>query len=221
MYSDTIVVITGQLNSMFVDNLIKSYVGIYHKLVSTWNDQDKYLLELLRLNNFKIVLSDYPEHKNSANVQIHATRMGALEAQRLGYRYVCHTRTDVFPLNYNKFLYSCADLYSEKLTILRYIQCVYFLQILTIGPVDEILRFYNTLQEPSDTRFPEKYLMETYIGSRDLTKEDIKSHFNICLDICRRDDIEFIWVRPESWANGCTTIPMMKVIAEYSKDAEV
>jgi len=206
---------------MLVDNLIKSYVGIYDKLVSTWNDQDKDLLELLSLNNFKIVLSDYPEHKNSANVQIHATRMGALEAQRLGYRYVCHTRTDVFPLNYNKFLYSCADLYSEKITILCGIPSVYFLDILTIGPIDEILRFYNTLQESSDTRFPEKYLMETYIGSGDLTKEDIKSHFNICLNICRRDGIEFIWVRPPWWAIGCRTIPMMKVIGEYCKESDV
>jgi hypothetical protein len=63
--------------------------------------------------------------------------------------------------------------------------------------------------------------METYLGKKDLTKEDIKTHFNICLNLCRKYDIEFIWVRPPWWGIGCRTIPMMKVINEYCKESDV
>ena len=97
---NTIVVITGLINVFFVDNLIKSYKNTNNKLISTWYDQDKDLIELLILNNFKIVLNDYPKHKNSTNVQIYATNKGSQEAKKLGYKYICHTRSDVFPLNY-------------------------------------------------------------------------------------------------------------------------
>ena len=111
---------------------------------------------------------------------------------------------------------------TEKLTIICGIPSdVLFLQILTVGSINEILNFYNKLQEPTDTRFPEKYLMETYIGKQNLTKEDIKTHFNICLNLCRKYDIEFIWFRPSWWAIGCRTIPMMKVISEYCKESDV
>jgi len=219
---ETIVVITGLLNYIFVDNLIESYKHVSHKLVSTWHDQDKDLVEILRHNNFKIVLSNYPPYKNSTNVQIYATRQGALEAQKLGYKYVCHTRTDVFPLDYIQFLERCAHLYSEKLMVICGIPLEqYFLQILTAGPVDDILKFYNKLQEPTDNRCPEAYLMETYIGGRGLSKETIKSHFNMCLKVCRQYGLEFIWVRPPWWGIGCRTIPMMKVIAEYCGESAV
>ena len=197
---NTIVVITGLINVFFVDNLIKSYKNTNNKLISTWYDQDKDLIELLILNNFKIVLNDYPKHKNSTNVQIYATNKGSQEAKKLGYKYICHTRSDVFPLNYLEFLKKSQQLYTEKLTIICGIPSdVLFLQILTVGSINEILNFYNKLQEPTDTRFPEKYLMETYIGKQNLTKEDIKTHFNICLNLCRKYDIEFIWFRPSWW----------------------
>jgi hypothetical protein len=219
---ETIVVITGLINELFVDNLIKSYKNTNNKLISTWYDQDKDLIELLRINNFKIVLNFYPKHINSTNVQIYSAHRGTQEAKKLGYKYVCHTRTDVFPLNYIEFLTRCQELYTQKLMIISGIPThVLFLQILTAGPINEILKFYNKLQEPHDTRFPEIYLMETYLGKKDLTKEDIKTHFNICLNLCRKYDIEFIWVRPPWWGIGCRTIPMMKVINEYCKESDV
>ena len=43
----------------------------------------------------------------------------------------------------------------------------------------------------------------------------------MCLNLCRKYDIEFIWVRPPWWGIGCRTIPMMKVINEYCKESDV
>jgi len=222
VYDKTIVIITGQLNFMFVDNLLESYKDVTHKMVSTWADQDEELLNILSLNNFNILRNDYPSYINSTNVQIHSTRMGLLEAQRLGFKYICHTRTDVFPLNYRDFLDSCAHLYTEKPSVLCGIPTnVYFMDILVAGPIDKMLQFYNKLQERGDTRGPETYLLEEYLGKRNLTKDAVKSSLNICLNVCRQRGIEFIWVRPAWWAIGCRTIPMMKVIAEYCGESAV
>jgi len=151
-----------------------------------------------------------------------AAKMGVLYAQRLGFRYIFHSRTDVFPLNYTKFINCIADLYESKLTVLYGLAHAYILDIIVVGTIDNILKLYDTLQEPADIRDPEIFLLENYYNKVNLSREDIKSDINFCLDRCNDNNIELIWYRNLNWSEVNTrTIPMMRVISEYSKEPGV
>ena len=212
---NTAIVLTGLLNSRFVNLIRQFYNNIPNVIVSTWNDQDSYLIDDLSANGFTVLLHDYPEHANSTNVQIYAAQKGVLYAQSLGFKYAYHSRTDVFPLNYAKFIGSIKDLYESKLTVVSGLSHAYILDILVVGPIEKLLKLYNNLQEPDDNRYVEIFLMENYYNKTNLSRDDIRSEINFCLDRCRENNIEIIWFRNTEWEGGTRTIPMMRVISEY------
>jgi len=62
-YDDTITIISGLLNDLFIENLILSYKTVKHKMITTWNNMDIQFIEILQEHGFIIVLSDYPIEK--------------------------------------------------------------------------------------------------------------------------------------------------------------
>lgn len=218
---DTITIITGLLNDIFVPRLIYSYKDIPHKLISTWKDQDPALLSDLSENGFIIILNEYPEHKCSTNYQVVPTKKGLEYALEQQFSYVCHTRTDVFLLNHRTFLNATRELYTEKITVICGIDTdiVYHLDIITVGHIYNLLKFYNALQEPDDERPVELFLLENYNESSNITRDTIKVNMHFCLDICRNNTIEIIWYRDEMWKDPSRTIPNMRVISEYCNDS--
>jgi len=207
------IILTGQLQSVYINKLIQAYTNIQNVIVSTWKDQDPQLIEDLSANGFIILLSELPSD-HVQNNKIFAAKKGCLYAQSLGFKYVYHSRTDVFPLNFSHFIHSIKDLYESKITVICGLSNSYFLDILVIGPINNMLKFYGKLQDPTDTRCPEVFLLETYYNKKNLSREDIKSEINFCLDRCK--NIEFIWFRNRLWADRPSrTIPMMRVISEY------
>jgi len=216
---DTLVVITGLLGPLHVENLIALYKYTPNKLVSTWNDQPPELIKKLVENGFYVLGNKYPELRTSANLQIVCAHNGIAWAINKGFKYVCRMRTDVFPLNFELFLEKTEAIYTEDLMVIcgKETSFVYFLDIIVAGPVDKMLKFFGTLQPTGDTRIPEKFLLETYAGPGRpiVTREDVKSVFKTCLDVCKRESIEFLWVRLPGWYVGKRSNPFMRVISEY------
>ena len=215
----TAVVITGVLEEIFVENLIASYADIISplKIISTWNDQNEEYVNRLRMNGFVVLQSEYPKNKTSANIQIYSTQVGILYAQNLGYEYICRSRTDIFPFNFNTFLDVIGHLYSEKITVLCGLKqeiCVYFLDVIILGPIDKMLKFFGKTVAADDSRPIEVFLSEEYYGKNNLTKEDVKSEIHFCLKDCKENGIEFIWYRSKYWGIPGRTIPMMRIIGE-------
>ena len=54
--SDTVILITGQLNKEFTERLIKCYENITHKMISAWKNTDNTLIQKLKENNFIVLL---------------------------------------------------------------------------------------------------------------------------------------------------------------------
>lgn len=80
-------------------NSVKFYRNIYPTatiIVSTWNDEDKKKIELLRNLGACIVQSKKPKASGILNVnyQIVSSRAGIIKAKELGVEYVAKTRTD-------------------------------------------------------------------------------------------------------------------------------
>ena len=61
---DTIILITGQLNSLFTERLIETYKNVDHKIISTWDNTKKELIDNLEKNRFIVVLNDDKAIKN-------------------------------------------------------------------------------------------------------------------------------------------------------------
>jgi hypothetical protein len=220
MNDDTVTIITGLLNDIFVPRLIYSYRNIKNKILSTWKDQDPTLLSDLSENGFIIILNKYPEHKCSMNYQITLTKTALDYALQEQFSYVCHMRTDVFPSDHIKFLDVTRELYTEKLTVLCGIHTniIYFLDIITIGHIYTLLKFYGTLQKKNDERPVELFLLENYNEVANLTREQIKINMHFCLETCQKNRVEFVWYRDSNWRVGNRTIPNMRVISEYCSE---
>jgi hypothetical protein len=195
--TDTCIVITGLLKEEYMEHLERTYINIKNKILSTWEDQDKVLIEKLKSLNFIVVLNDYPSYKNQTNYQTKCIREGCLKAKELGFKYVGRMRTDLCCNNMPLFISSTRHLYIDKLCcpsgIWRPHTGYYIMEIPLFGEVEKLILWSHKEQEQTDTRFVEQYLLENYIGKSNLTLEDIKEHFNFCLTEARNNGITMFW----------------------------
>ena len=166
--NDTIILITGQLNANFTDRLIESYKNISNKLISTWKDTPSELIEKLKNDNFIILLNDEEYLKNDQhkhNRQLLPIRNGILEAEKLGFKYVMRTRTDIFSNDFDKYLMKTRSMYKDKLTFIAGIKNVkwgiYFLDIIVSGEISKMLSMF-VIKEPKNKKAYELYLIEMY-----------------------------------------------------------
>lgn len=209
---DTAILITGLLNEYYTFNLLKSYDGMSNKFISTWSNSDSGLLDILIKNDFSIILTDHDPSLSRANCQFITIINGLkyIKEKHVEYKYVIRSRTDIFSENIESFISVTKHLYSNKLTVICGIHTtiIYFLDIIVAGTIDEMISFYK-LMDPNDTRCQEIFLIEEYTQKKNLTREDIKSYFNFCLDECVKYNLEFIWFREARYP------PTMKLISDY------
>ena len=215
-YDDTITVVTGLLNQMFVERLISAYKDVKHKMVSTWRSSNRELLRQLLENGFIIVLSQEPATRTMVRVTA-TSRAAVLKAQELGFKYICRSRTDIFPENHLKFLDVTRDLYKEKITVLSGVNLcdhIYYFDHIVCGSVENMLLFYTLKGTVPLLPTPEISLLQNYAGEKIVSKEEVKKHLNISKAICLKEGIEIIWYRPKDYPFP-RTIPFSKLISEY------
>ncbi len=188
--NDTCIVITGVVESSYVEPLIDMYKDIPNKIISTWKDQP-HINDFIE-NGFITVLNDYPSHRNCTNYQTVNIRQGCLKAQELGFNYVIRMRTDLICNDTKLFIDSIEELYKEKITVLCAIQTTifYYVDFFVAGPIKEMLRFFNKEQKPEDKRFVEQYWMEEYFNKTNITFEEFKQEINMCLTTLRNNNID-------------------------------
>jgi len=197
MTEDTCFVIFGLLQDNYVDYLIESYKNINDKIVSTWKDQDKNLIEKLENNGFKIVLNDLPKVKNSTNFQIIHNRNGSKKALEFGYKYSLNLRTDLVPNNPTRFREVLKLLIQEKLSSLAWFghHRGYILNHFICGPCEEVMNFYGTTENESDTIYSEKFMQENYFKKENITFEETQNKFNYCIKELKDNSISFFWIK--------------------------
>lgn len=224
--SDTVILITGQLNEEFTERLILSYIDVKDKLLSLWNNTDESLIQKLKNHDFLVILNDDSSLKNDQhkhNRQLLPIRNGILQAKKLGYKYVLKSRTDIFSKDFGNLIDTTRDLYADRLMAITgiYTNTVggYFLDVLVCGTIENMLKMF-VVKEPNNKRAFELYLLECYIGKKfsKLKKEEVKHHMAFCLEECKKNDFEFIWYRDRKWKTPKRTIPDMKIIKEYCDD---
>lgn len=204
--SDVCVVITGKLEAQFIEPLIETYrlEDPKNKLVSTWNDQPTEFVEYLRKNGFMVIQGEYPSHVTSANLQATSIHRGLVKAKDHGFKYAMRMRTDVackgdtFQTLKRIVCSHTLALQSQKLTILCGIeynpQLRYYYDVLFASNLETMMKFFGVQQTPDDSRYVEKYWVETYSGKTNLTRDDLKEVFDFCLGDCRREGIQMSWL---------------------------
>ena len=207
---DTIcVVITGIINTN-INEILKTYKDFNNKIISTWNNQSEEFIKILEENNFIIVLSDFLNSYNSTNYQMKSSHVGCLKAKELGFNYVIRMRTDIncnnFPL-FVSLLYDNDYFNTNKLISFSGMKFhgnadesnVCIMDNMIGGYINNIIHFYNNLQDVGDVRFPEQYLQEVYLQKNLPTKEDILKHFIFCYDICKKNGLTFFIGKQYNW----------------------
>jgi len=237
------ILITGILKPEYIDLLLESYKCIPNKILSTWENTPSEYIDLFKMNNFEVVLNSLnietsePQYILKINGLNYIKSLGTnlsdtdLNSEHIHmrdngtdsifyrYKYCLCTRTDIFSSDFLKYIRFTNNLYKEKLTVICGIvtHSAYIFDIIVSGSINELLKFYK-VKQLTDKRFPEQFLLETYLNKDNISLEDIKHNFYFSLDICREKNIEFIWYRNEGWINDFRSIPFMKVIQEYCTD---
>jgi len=151
-------------------------------------------------------------------------RNGILKAIELNYKYVCRTRTDIFPENHLKFLQVTRNLYEYKIMSLCGVELymnnellTYYLDVILVGSIARMFKYYEKDDEFGKSYFRncEQIMIENYANKDIRSREDIKQYMNFCKNICSRENIEIIWYKPAEWVDYCRSIPYMKLIGEY------
>jgi hypothetical protein len=212
------ILFTGKIYSSCINDLVEQTKTLQNKFASVWDNEDSNYIQLLIDNNFTIIKTEVAQQKYF-NAQFIPIVNGITYLKEHGFEYVLRTRFDVVSRDYSKYIDIIKNKYPEKITVISGIQTdtIYFLQIIESGKIDDMCRFY-TLQDINDSRYPEKFLIESYTNKINLTRDEIKDIFNFSLDTCIENSIEFIWYRTEGWRTPLRTIPDMKVINEYCRD---
>jgi len=225
-YDDTVTIISGLVESIYIDYLIDAYKYIKHKILSTYSDTDSKILDIFKTNGFIVVLSDpLPDEENKICLgtarQVNHIQNGIKKALELGYKYVCRSRTDIFPQSHRKFLYLTRDLYKEKITSLCGIYLenfAYYLDIIVCGTIENISHLFNKKQSLSYNKNSELWFLENYCNHPIDSEDDVKKYINFVADISRDNDIEIIWYKPNTKYFYSTSAPFVKLIKDYSID---
>lgn len=203
----TCVIITGLLKNEYISPLIDMYKDVPNKIISTWKDQPH--INTLKDNGFIIQLNDYPSYRNCTNYQTVNIREGCILAKKLGFKYIIRMRTDLICNNMIKFMGCITPLYTEKITVLGFINLssFYIIDFFIAGEICEMISIFNKEQKENDKRFVEQYWMEEYLGKKDLTINDLKEKLYTCLDILQSNNID-MQIISKNWG---------KIISNYCK----
>lgn len=211
--TDFCFVITGLLKSEYISDLIKSYIGVKNKIISTWKDQDNKFINLLEENGFLIVLNDHPVYDNHTFQQRQTIyqnttiKSGCIKALELGFKYAIRMRTDVICNNIKLFRDMLGGFDKDKITVFSAIDYgnshFYFLDVMLSGKIDHILKMVTPDVSNKDERFVEKIWMYNYTGENITDLEKFKQYFHICLEECRKTQLDFYWYSHSRFIISC------------------
>lgn len=172
-------------------------------------------IEQLLDEDFLVILNDPPPYMSSYNAQYTCICSALSKVKGLGMKYTVRSRTDIFPNNYPLFLEKTRHLYEDKITVFTYFN-EHICDFVISGATDEMMRFFSKEQPIGDTRYPEKYIIETYSNRVDLNKDDSAKYVNYCLDICRENGIKHYWLRSAGMPKEYTkNHPFIEIETEY------
>lgn len=205
--------LVGKFLDINVPRLINSYKSKSQVVVSTWSDQvtdDQ--IKMLKEANFDLVLNDNEEMKCSnengvicdisINLQLKTIQAG-LKFIRENYdcEIIIKSRTDIYPLNYDKFLdyVSRSSLHEiNKLSVLFSVNInfLYYLDLIVVGKKEDIFKFFSAEYSFSHV-YPELHLIHHYSGEvpSDYSYEYYEKYLNFIGNRLKELDIDFIWER--------------------------
>lgn len=136
--NDICIIITGLIRNEYIGELVNMYKNIHNKIISTWIDQDKLLLNILEKNGFTILLNEYPRRITSVNCQNTQVKFALLKAKELGFKFASRFRTDMY---IKDFEYDSVDIKLFK--DVYYLNNVISSNISPIRNSDTLLRFID------------------------------------------------------------------------------
>lgn len=205
-YTNICIVITGLILEEYIHNIISSYKDFPNKIISTWKDQNEELINRLSIANFIIVQSDYPSYNSQTNYQSIASYNGSKKAEELGFEYIIKIRSDILCNNINKFVEILNNKFDkDKLIIFAGMKYhgnpaedrVCIMDNMIAGYINNIIKFYSSLQISTDVRFPEEYLQESYLNKQHLSKDEIRNTFYFCHEECSKNNITFLLTKKQ------------------------
>ena len=225
IYMSTAILFTGKIYPEHLNKCIEcSKHTTALKFASIWNNEDTIYIQQLMDNGFIIIRNDTNQQETSKPQFIPIVNgLQYIKEHHSNIEFVLRTRFDILSFDFDRYLEHTQHLYKEKITVISgiFTNIIYFLDIIVCGSIDKMIKLYG-LQPTNDTRQPETFLLENYINKKYLTNLEtaieIKNNLHFSLDICIKHNIEFIWIRPNSWKLHTLNIPFMKVINEYCKD---
>ena len=197
MVDKTCFIITGTLTINDVCHLSYSFKDVHapRKIISTWDTQDKSLLDYLSQVGFIVVPlkePDYITSNNEGNRYTQTTNRQAFHitqackvALELGFEYCVRVRTDMMSSDYPQLLRTIIPLFSDtKLISLAGMTNpegeYFFLDCLLAGKITQLIAFFDVIEPPENSRACEHFWIESYLKKTNLTKEDILSVFTFC-----------------------------------------
>ena len=218
---NTVILITGIINTICFDELIQSTSNIEAiKVASIWENEDNSYIQKLIDNNFIVLINDIcKESLFTPQFITIVTGLDFIKKNYLNIDFVIKTRFDILCSDYNKYLKETKILYINKITVIGGIQVgdeTFFTDTIVVGKINDMCAFYK-LQEHNDTRYCEKFLIENYSNNINLGKDEIRKFLNFSFNICIQHNLEFIWIRP-TWTNFITA-PRLEIINDYFKQS--
>jgi hypothetical protein len=118
-------------------------------------------------------------------------------ALELGYKYTLNLRTDLIPSDTKLFRDVLKTLIQNNLSALAWFghHSGYILNHFICGPCEEVIKYYGTRENISDTIYSEKFMQENYFNKENITYEDTIDKFNFCIKALKDNDITFFWIK--------------------------
>ena len=177
--------ITGKLTLELVARLQVSFQHVPNKVISVWVDEDLRFLDYLHQHGFQIVMNFPPQVKSSANLQAACIVNGLHKIIGMGFEKCIRVRTDMFFENIEHATNVIAGQIREKLVCLSGMSSEspklwYYLDLLIAGRCETMLKFFSPLMKKDESRCAEMFWLETYLGRKCTTKEDVLEVFEFC-----------------------------------------
>lgn len=205
-----VTLLVGKFSDIDVFRLISSHENEFPVIVSTWKDQvTEEHVQALEKAGFDLVLSD-PETLNtnatksntfSINVQLKTIKAGLKYInEKYDYDIIIKSRTDIYPVNYNKMISYVQSLSFDDGKLLALymvnIKLLYYLDLIIVGKKNNINKLYNIENSPLNV-YPELYLIHHYAGYKPMeyTHDYYERHFRFISKTLKERHIDFVWER--------------------------
>jgi hypothetical protein len=197
------VIVQGKIYKAILQPLLDTYKDYPHKILSTWDTEDKECINILKNNGFHIVIQSVLSVLTPANYQAKSMLGGIHKAKELGFTHAFRVRADVRCNNIAGFMKLMTEKYSNRLSDMAFYRNVpnvsepYMLDHFLFGSLEDQYNYWNVFQCSSDTRYSEKFLMETYFKKENVTYDDVKEKVDFFIEDAQKLCIEFYYTKPE------------------------